>query len=150
MTHVCVDCAKLPDDERPARPRPATHGGPRSRRCTTHHRALRAGRKTSSWAGRLMRVHGMTEEQYWSMYEAQGRKCALPRCRATGKTRKLAVDHDHDYARRHCSHDPDRESCSACWRGLCCYPHNFELLGKFAGDLEDALTYLRTARITRR
>ena len=39
VLHACVDCRALPEGECPKAPRPAPHGGPRSRRCTTHQRA---------------------------------------------------------------------------------------------------------------
>jgi hypothetical protein len=69
----------------------------------------------------------LSEGEYWRLYEAQGRKCAFPRCRATGKVKRLAVDHDH---------------ITGEVRGLLCGPHNFDLVGKFAADLRDALDYL--------
>lgn len=74
----------------------------------------------------VQKTYGLSEGEYWKLYEAQGRKCAFPRCRATGKVRRLAVDHDH---------------VTGEVRGLLCGPHNFDLMGKFAGDLEDALAY---------
>jgi hypothetical protein len=38
------------------------------------------------------------------------------------------------------AHDKDR-ACRWCVRGLLCGPHNFDLMGRFAVDLEDALAY---------
>lgn len=136
--HECIDCIKDP----PPTVRKIWTPEGKPRRCGEHGRAMRQRTRDSGWAGRLRRVHRMTEEQYWALYEAQGRKCAIPRCRAIGKVKKLAVEHDHEYARQHCDHDPKTESCSACWRGLCCGPHNYDLLGRFAVDLEDAVRYL--------
>lgn len=41
-----------------------------------------------------MSRYGLTPEQYWALYEAQGGACYICQ-RATGKVRRLAVDHDH-------------------------------------------------------
>jgi len=41
-----------------------------------------------------MARYGLTPEQYWALYEAQGGVCYICE-RATGKVRRLAVDHDH-------------------------------------------------------
>jgi hypothetical protein len=136
---MCVDCRAVesPGEVRPIDPR----SGPGKPRCTTHHRAAKRAVKTKRQAYYLEQQHGITEEEYWELYEKQGRKCALPRCRATGKVKRLAVDHDHDMAEQVCGHARDR-SCKRCRRGLVCGPHNYDLLGKFAGDLRDALDYL--------
>jgi hypothetical protein len=135
----CYDCKAAND--RPAVPRPIDpRSGPRKPRCATHYRAAKKMAKTKRQAYLLDQRHGITEEEYWKLYEAQGRKCALPRCRATGKVKRLAVDHDHDMAERVCGHDRDK-SCKQCRRGLLCGPHNQELMGKYAGDLEDAIAY---------
>jgi len=55
-----------------------------------------------------MARYGLTAEQYWALYEAQGGSCYICQ-RATGKARKLAVDHDHR---------------SGFVRGLLCKPCN--------------------------
>lgn len=45
--------------------------------------------------------YGITVEQYWEMYQAQGGVCAICLCpermvlKRTGKLRRLCVDHDH-------------------------------------------------------
>jgi hypothetical protein len=41
-----------------------------------------------------MARYGITPEQYWALYEAQHGSCYICQ-RATGKVRRLAVDHDH-------------------------------------------------------
>lgn len=41
-----------------------------------------------------MKMYGLTSEEYWKVYEYQGGKCAICQ-RATGKRKKLSVDHDH-------------------------------------------------------
>ena len=42
-----------------------------------------------------MARYGLTPEQYWALYEAQGGVCYICE-RATGKTKRLAVDHSHE------------------------------------------------------
>lgn len=59
----------------------------------------------------------MTPEQYDLILAFQGGRCYI--CPARGKTRALAVDHDHEKARRECDHAHE-DSCSNCWRGLLC------------------------------
>lgn len=124
--HVCVDCAA--SDSPPRSPRPAPYGGPRSRRCTTHHREFRAGCRARQHERHVVRTYGLTDGEYARLLAYQGGKCAIPSCRArgTGK-RRLAVDHDHDTGEV---------------RGLLCKTHNYELLGKFVGDLQAGLDYL--------
>lgn len=61
----------------------------------------------------------MTPQQYEDLLDYQGGRCYL--CQwATGKTKNLAVDHDHNRAKAMCNHDPHKESCINCWRGLLC------------------------------
>lgn len=72
--------------------RPAPHPGPR---CNTHHREVTQQRRDAAWEKRLIETYGITAEEYWAIYEAQGGKCYICR-RATGKVRKLAVDHSHE------------------------------------------------------
>lgn len=142
--HECIDCKALA--ERPAVgerftefapkvPRPAPHGGPRSKRCTTHHRANHKAKRTRRAEQRVVKVFGLAPGEYDDLLAFQGGTCAIPRCRANGKTRRLAVDHDHACC-------PGPESCGRCVRGLVCMPHNYELLGKYAGDLQAGLDYL--------
>lgn len=125
--HLCVDCLALPEAERPPSPRPAPHGGPRSRRCATHQRAHRKAQKARAADARVVRVYGLAPGEYERLLEFQGGTCAIPGCPARGVTKRLAVDHDHETGEV---------------RGLLCGPHNYELLGKFAGDLQAGLDYL--------
>jgi Recombination endonuclease VII len=100
---------------------------------------IEAARKRSLSArkARLKKVHHMTLEQYEGLKAFQGGKCYL--CQwATGKTKSLAVDHDHKRAREMCSHDPDKESCINCWRGLLCSPCN-----KLFGHARDAIAFFK-------
>ena len=111
----CAKCAELPylpDDwpasmtaenhalqYRPRKPRPVVYGQTKpSRRCATHRREDQRAARLRRSEAHVLRTKGLTPEQYDALYEAQGRKCALPRCRATGKVKRLAVDHDRDMA----------------------------------------------------
>jgi hypothetical protein len=86
------------------------------------------------------KVYGLAPGEYARLLELQGGRCAIPGCRANGTRKRLAVDHDHDLARQH--DHPDDQACRDCVRGLLCSPHNYDLLGRFAGDLHAALAYL--------
>lgn len=88
-------------------------------------------------AYRLKANFGITAEQYWELYRFQGGRCA--HCRiATGARRRLAVDHDHELAKKH-GHDP-KKGCPECVRGLLCHDCN-QFLGYRARDRPD--TYER-------
>ena len=71
------------------------------------------------WAAHLLKTYGITAEEYWAIYEYQGGHCYLCR-RATGATRRLAVDHCHS---------------TGCIRGLLCKFCN-RLLGFARDDIE--------------
>lgn len=136
-THVCIDCVKDP----PRTIRPIATDPGQAARCASHKRAFRDHRRRVSWAARIRREFGIEPEDYWALYDEQGGTCAMARCPANGKTKMLAVDHDHAKAAAECSHDPAR-ACRNCIRGLMCGPHNYELIGKFKNSLQDALDYL--------
>ncbi|AUV62016.1 endonuclease VII [Mycobacterium phage SWU2] len=79
--------------------RDAKYPGPR---CLTHHRAVRANRSITGWVAHLWENFGITDTEYWAIYEAQGGVCYIcERAKGLGpgeyiKGRKrLAVDHDH-------------------------------------------------------
>lgn len=130
--HKCVDCAALPIDDRPPRPRPAIHGGPRSRRCTTHHRVHREARKSRAAETRVRRVYGLASGEYEALLDLQGGTCAIC-CRSTGKARRLAVDHDHETGEV---------------RGLLCSPCN-KIILSYGGDvLRRAMRYLESPPMT--
>lgn len=76
-------------------------------------------RAETSRKRRLMDIHHMTIEQYDSLKASQGGVCGICQ-KAKGIYKNLAVEHDHEKARRECSHDPDKQSCENCWRGLAC------------------------------
>lgn len=112
--------------------RPAPHPGPR---CTTCHRAVVKARRKAAHEKRSQSVYGLNEGEYDLLYEAQGGKCAIAKCRATGKTKKLAVEHDHKL--EHLKRDSVR--------GLVCGPHN-GWIGQAGDDpevFESIAAYLR-------
>ena len=76
----------------------AKFSGPRTPRCVTHARARRKATRLNTHARMVEKTYGITGEQYWALYEAQGGRCAI--CRwASGKVKRLAVDHDHETGR---------------------------------------------------
>jgi Recombination endonuclease VII len=139
--HVCLDCKKMDPPPPTVRKIWTKEGVPP--RCGQHGRAVRTARRARSADLRVESFAGITAAQYWELYEQQGGTCAFPRCNATGKTKRLAVDHDHRKAALQCDHDPKTEACRNCIRGLLCGPHNYELIGKYEVDLRDALNYLQ-------
>lgn len=124
--HPCIDCAALPPEDRPKRPRKTT-GGPRSQRCRIHKSAMIAASSKASHEKRVQKVYNLPPGEYDRLYAAQGGRCWFPGCRATGKARRLTVDHNHDTGEV---------------RGLICKGHNYYLLGWYKNDLEAALAYL--------
>jgi hypothetical protein len=93
--------------------RPAPHPGPR---CATHHREAKKASRRLAHGRWILKTYGITSEQYEALYEAQGGSCYICQ-RASGKTKRLAVDHDHR---------------SGFVRGLLCSTCN-----KFLGHLRD-------------
>lgn len=135
----CVDCRALPElpgdplhaDEdveyRPVRPRPAPHGGPRSRRCDTHQRAFRKASRIAAHDARVARTYGLQRGEYEALLDYQGGRCAICQV-ATGRAKRLAVDHDH---------------VTDAPRGVLCGRCNFELLGRYDQHaLQRAIDYL--------
>jgi hypothetical protein len=91
---------------------------------------------------RIEQTYGLTAAEYQALLAFQGGACAICQ-RATGKTRRLAVDHDHKQAVLD-GHDEEK-ACQSCRRGLLCRPCN-RLLGHLRDDptaLERAADYLR-------
>lgn len=80
------------------------------------------------------RKYQLSPEQYQTIKDAQGGKCAICQV-ATGASRALAVDHDHKCC-------PGKTSCGRCVRGLLCSNCN-NALGFFRDDPE---AFLRAAR----
>lgn len=102
--------------------RPAPYPGPR---CHTHHKAAQKAQRLRNKERRVERVYGLTAAQYDDLKRRQGGRCAICR-RAKGKTKRLAVDHDHNLAG------------SDSVRGLLCGPCN-SVLAHFRSDPATAL-----------
>lgn len=132
MTVRCKDCAAQGISSY----RAAHYPGPR---CTTHHREFVKRSKKKAHARRVEKGFGITGEQYDAIYASQGGKCYICQ-RATGKTKALAVDHDHK--REGCLHAPD-VGCPMCVRGLTCSTCNRIVLGRYdIHALARAIQYL--------
>lgn len=71
--------------------RVAAFPGPR---CATHNREVKKQRKQRTAEIRDESVYGLRPGGYEALLEIQQGKCAICR-RATGKARRLSVDHDH-------------------------------------------------------
>ncbi|MFJ9413080.1 endonuclease VII domain-containing protein [Streptomyces sp. NPDC101227] len=97
----CKDCPA----ETGKKHRPAPHPGPR---CATHWRAEQKRRKEAAHASHVANVYGLGHRDYDRLKELQGGVCAICQ-RATGATRRLSVDHDHQ---------------TGAVRGLLCRPCN--------------------------
>lgn len=104
-------------------------------RCVTHYRARKKQVSSSRHARRLASDFGITPEQYWTIYACQGGKC-FGCGYATGRTKRLAVDHDHELALEH-GHDP-KQGCPLCVRALLCGQCN-QIIGRLGVE---ALTRL--------
>lgn len=68
---------------------------------------------------RVQKVYGLEPGEYEALYELQGGRCAIRDCPATGKSRRLSVDHDHK---------------TGNVRGLLCRPHN-DMFGLVKDDI---------------
>lgn len=102
--------------------------------------AQKRAQKQAAHGKRVEANYGISEKDYWDLYELQGGRCAI--CRwAQGKKKRLAVDHDH----RMCTDHPENVGCPVCVRGLLCTFCN-RLIGKFRDSVEPfirAIEYLR-------
>lgn len=115
----CIDC---PEGSQ----RPTPHEGPR---CATHWRIVRQRRAQSRRDAFVGRTYGLTPDEYDALIEYQGGVCAF--CGwATGRTRRLSVDHQHK--REGCDHPPET-ACKACLRGGLCRVCN-DFLGYIRDD----------------
>jgi hypothetical protein len=112
MAKGCKDCE-------PGSKRPTPHPGPR---CATHHRAFKRQQKANNHDRMVVKVYGIEPGEYERMYEEQGGVCFICR-RANGRTKRLAVDHDHD---------------TGLVRGLLCGPCN-----KFVGYVRNSADAFR-------
>jgi len=129
----CIDCAKLPylGEEEPGyvgafRPRVPRRlhpsSGPRSPRCATHVRAKKKAGQQRSKELRQEKVYELTPELLAGLEAYQGWRCPC------GNQLK-DTDHDHEIARRKCSHPP-KQGCKTCLRGRLCASCNRDILGR--------------------
>lgn len=119
----CKDCLKLVElgelTKLPNRKIVPDSGG----RCMTHWRAEKLRRKAAAHEKRVQNTYGLERGEYAQLYEFQGGRCALCR-RATGASKRLAVDHDH---------------ATGAVRGLCCGVCNKWILG----HARDSIAFFR-------
>lgn len=119
-TAACKDCRAAGINTR----RPTPHPGPR---CASHHRAHTKATKARNANRRIETTYGLTAEQYNAIYTFQGGRCTICQ-RSTGKTRRLAVDHDHQ---------------TGTIRGLLCKTCNTVVIGRYGIEaLSRAIAYL--------
>lgn len=104
----CKDCG--------AKRKTVSRPGPR---CATCKRAKSKADRARAHDNQVQKLYGLRPGEYQDMYASQGGTCALCQ-RATGKRKRLAVDHDHR---------------TGCVRGLLCGPCN-KLLGHARDDPE--------------
>lgn len=115
-------------------------------RCATCLRDLKKAQKRAAHGRWILKTYGLTLEQYEALYEAQGGVCWICQ-RATGKVRRLAVDHDHKtgYVRgllcKPCNsvlaHFRDDDITAARAVSYLMYPPAFREIGKVKPDEAD-------------
>ena len=81
--------------------------------CATHKRARRKLASKQAHEARVQKLYGLEPGEYEKLYFFQGGHCWLCQL-ATGKSKRLAVDHDHTTGRP---------------RGLLCSRCNHDVLG---------------------
>lgn len=105
--------------------RPAPFPGPR---CATHNRAKRRASAARNHDRMVQRTYGLEPGEYEALLAFQGGRCAA--ClRATGQSKRLAVDHNHE---------------DGSVRGILCGPCN-QILGHGRDDpqyFERIINYL--------
>lgn len=85
--------------------------------CGNCRHAIRKQHSANAHAAALLRRYGITRADYWDLHKYQGGVCYICQ-RATGKTKRLTVDHDHK---------------TGMVRGLLCSTCN-TILGHFRDD----------------
>jgi len=120
---ACKDCTAegvTTKRKMATRPDGSLQPGPR---CVTHHRAARKRTKNRAHERRIETTYSITPEDYQALYELQGGHCFICGV-ATGKVRRLSVDHDHKI----CTDHSPVMGCPKCIRGLLCLRCN-QLIG---------------------
>lgn len=117
--HRCIDCKADPPAGRNARPIVTDAG--EAPRCATHLRAVKVRRRKQARARQVERTYDISAEDNHALFLYQGGRCWLCR-KATGATKSLAVDHDHQTNEV---------------RGRLCGPCN-QFIGKLGDDPEAA------------
>jgi hypothetical protein len=110
-------------DDSAHRKRVASRPGPW---CATCRRERKKAAKKRAHGQHVERTYGITEADYWALYDLQDGRCFVCQI-ATGRARRLAVEHDHAQAVLD-GHDP-REGCPKCITGLACGHCNRDVLG---------------------
>lgn len=127
---VCSTCKSTQPIDQYHRSRSTNDGlDPRCRSCrkaaTARHNVDQAAKRT----GHMLRLYGLTPEQYAAMFAEQDGRCAICLEPETmtyrGKVKALSIDHDHE---------------SGQVRGLLCAACNFAI-----GKLRDNPALLRAA-----
>lgn len=123
---VCPRCEEL---GLPLTRKPYSKPGPSDKkiRCGEHFRERRTMIREKAHAYRTQKNYGISKEDYNAIYEYQGGRCAICQ-RATGKTKMLAVDHQHN--KEGCDHAPE-VGCRNCVRCLACNTCNTVVLGRY-------------------
>lgn len=114
----CVDCLAAGSVSTRAAPKP----GPR---CLEHWYPEKRRRSAARHAEHIELIYQITGDMYQAVLIAQKGKCFICQ-RATGKARRLAIDHDHDL----CDDHPPERACPKCFRALLCGPCNKDVLGR--------------------
>lgn len=118
--------------------------GPNQRdkmRCFTCQKIADRKARAKRHENHIQTTYGITAAEYKQLLAFQAGKCAIC-CRATGRSKRLAVDHSHACQE---GHEP-KVGCRACVRGLLCSTCN-EYIGRMHDDprVGDRLAkYLRT------
>lgn len=127
----CIDCLRFLKAEGGQAPRHWNNAAKRTLamnlnkvvtplRCVTHYREFKARNRSKAHERHVTKTYGLEPGEYEATYAIQGGKCYLCQV-ATGKRKRLAVDHDH------ATGEP---------RGLLCGPCNKDVIGRIeaSGD----------------
>lgn len=101
-----------------------------SLRCYSCQRTANRKAKETKHATHIKATYGITPEAYKALFSHQNGACAICQ-RATGHTRRLAVDHNHGCSEGH----PKNVGCPECVRGLLCGTCN-TFIGRMHDDPE--------------